>query len=86
MVTLLWILLSISVILPLGVYAKNDKIFNVDSNPVKVLETFHEKANNNSSDRVQHTDLDYVDSRHCNELGVNGTFSITRTFSFAFIV
>lgn len=81
---LLWII-SMIIISPLDVYGQenvyevshNNSIFN--QNPVRALDTFHDKANNSSSNRVQRTDLDTISSGPCKELSVDGRFTITRT-------
>ena len=71
------------IILPSNVYGQADgwegtgSIFNND--PITVVDSFYKKANKKSSDRVQNTDLDAVTSNYCNELGVDGRFSITKT-------
>ena len=84
-IALLWII-SMIIISPLGVYGQekdeyavshNNSIFN--QNPVRTLDTFHDKANNNLGDRVQRTDLDTISSGPCKELSVDGRFTITRT-------
>lgn len=86
---LLWII-SMIVVLPSIVYGQEDRekwqydvssnnsIFN--QNPVRALDSFYDKANNNLGDRVQRTDLDKISSSsRCDELSVDGRFTITRT-------
>ena len=87
-VALLWII-SMIVILPSNVYGQEDgkKLYDVshnnsvfDQNPVWVLDYFHQQANKKSSDRVQRTKLDKVESTKCDEsIAVEGSFTITRT-------
>ena len=80
---------SMLFVLPLDVYGQqavdgqstnqqsNNSIFN--QNPVSVLDSFYTESNRNNSDIVQNTDLDWVTSNYCNELAVDGRFSITKT-------
>lgn len=88
---LLWII-SMIVILPQNVYwqevvptsqnSQNSQysVFNNDS--TDVLHYFYYEANKKSSDRVQNTELDYVNSNSCRELGVDSRFTISRTLCY----
>ena len=75
-------------ILPTAVYGQNAKKNEIvvssnnsifEESPVNVLDSFYSQANKNSSDRVQNTELDNVNSTYCNELSVDRRFSISRT-------
>ena len=88
-IILLWSVIFVMFGLPLSVYgqeAVNESVTHQQQSnsifyqsPVNVLGSIYEESNRNSSDRVQNTDLDGVTSNYCNELAVDGRFSITKT-------
>ena len=57
---------------------KNSRQF-VEDNPVNLLNTIYGEANKNSSEQVQNTDLDYVNSSSCSEVPAGSTYTISRT-------
>ena len=52
---------------------------NLDQNPVNILDHIKEEANKHSSDRVQNTKLDRVQSKRCGDISPDHRFTITYT-------
>ena len=57
---------------------KNSRQF-VEDNPVNLIDTIYGETNKNSSEQVQNTDLDNINSSACSEVPAGSTYTISRT-------